>query len=231
LALAVCAGTMGIALKALVWANPPETVRREPPPAVQPEPDPRAQQRELELLEKQFLDVRRRMDELKPEAQAAPERMLALQQQQDRLTRLIEQRRASLQDSADAARRQAAQQETARQRLERVRAEATELARRIAELKASIARAQETLRVRAMPDPHLPQIVECVPGAIILQPQHTRIPLTDLQSKVFANAVTGRGARFLVGPDGIDSFLAARAIARAWGVPIGYEPVLPRSNP
>lgn len=226
---------MGIALKALASANPPEAVRREPPPAVQPGPDPRAeaiaQQRELELLEKQLLDLRRRMDELKPEAQAAPERILALQQQQDRLTRLIEQRRASLRDYADALRRQAAQQETARQRLERLRAEAAELERRIAELRASIARAQEALRARAMRDPHLPQIVECVPGAIILQPQHTRIPLTDLQSKVFANAVTGRGARFLVGPDGIDSFLAARAIARAWGVPIGYEPVLPRSNP
>ena len=102
--------------------------------------------------------------------------------------------------------------------------------RRIADLRASLARAQ-ALRARAAPNPQLPQIVECVPGAIILEPQHTRIPLTNLQSGTFASAVAGRGARFLVGPDGIDSFLAARAIARAQGVTIGYEPVLPRSNP
>jgi hypothetical protein len=235
LALAVCAGTVGIALKALAEINPPQTVRHELPPAARPEPDRRAeaaaQQRESEQLEKQLLEVRRTTDDLQPQAQAAPERIRALQRHQDQLKGLIDQRRAELRDYADALRRQTAQQETDRQRLERLRAEAAELERRIAELKASIARAQEALRARSVPDPHLPQIAECVPGAIILQPQHLRIPLADLPGNAFAHAVAGRGVRFLVKPDGIDSFVAARAVARALDVTIGYAPVLPGSKP
>jgi hypothetical protein len=75
------------------------------------------------------------------------------------------------------------------------------------------------------------QHVECVRGAVILEPQHTRIPVAELRNGGFVAAVTGRGASFLVRPDGIDSFMAARAIARAAGITVGYEPVLSGSKP
>ena len=104
LALAASTAAMGVALKALSLANPPQIVRREPPPPVPPGPDPRAdamaQQRELDLLEKQLLETRRHLHDLEMEAAAAPGQILALQQQQDQLMRQIEQRRASLRDRA-----------------------------------------------------------------------------------------------------------------------------------
>jgi predicted nucleic acid-binding Zn-ribbon protein len=236
LVLAECVSTMGFALlKVLSPALPQETLRHVPPPVARQEHDPHAemmaQQRELALLDKELRDARQRIQELEREAQPGPGRILALIRQQDQLTHLIEQGRASLREYEDAARRQAAQQEAARQRLEGLRAEAAELERRIAALQASVGQTQEARRTRAALEGRSAQNVECVRGAVILQPQHTRIPVAELRSGRFVTAVTGRGASFLVRPDGMDSFLAARAIARAAGVTIGYEPVLSGSKP
>jgi hypothetical protein len=236
LVLVACISTMGFALLDVVApALPRETRRRPPSPPARPERDPRAEmmaeQRELATLDKELRDARQHIQELEQEQQPGPERILALHQQQDQLTHLIEQRRVSLREYEDSARRLAEQQEAARQRLERLRAEAAELERRIAALKAGIAQAQEAQRARAVQERRSPQLVECVRGAVILQPQHTRIPIAELRGGAFVAAMTGRGANFLVTPDGIDSFVAARAIARAAGITLGYEPVLPRSNP
>ncbi|MGA3025354.1 MAG: hypothetical protein ABSF98_11325 [Bryobacteraceae bacterium] len=238
LVLAACVGTMGFALlRVLSPAFTQETLRHAPPPAVRPEPDPRAEmmarQRELASLDKELRDARQRIQVLEREVQPGPQHILVLNRQQDELTRLIEQRRASLRDYEEAARRQAAQQEAARQRIERLRAEAAELERRIAALKASVGQAQEARSARAAAETRSPQLVECVRGAVVLQPQHTRIPVAALRGGAFVSAVRGRGGvNFLVRPDGLDSFLAARAIARAAGVTtLGYEPVLSGSHP
>jgi len=241
LVLAVCFSTMGFALlKVLPPALPPETLRPVPPLVVHQDPDPRAektaQQAEMALLDKESGDAHQRFQDLEREAQSGPERILALNRQQDQLAHLIEQRRASLGESEDAARSQAAQQEAARQeaarqRIAGLRAEAAELERRIAALKANVGQAQEARRAEAELERRSPQIVECLGGAVILQPQNTRIPVAALRSGAFVTAVTGRGVLFLVRPDGIDSFLAAQAVARQAGVPIGYEPVLSGSNP
>jgi hypothetical protein len=236
LVLAACVSTMGFALlKVLSPALPQESLRQVPPPAARQELDPRAemtaQQPELALLDKELRDAHQRIQDLEREEQPGPERILGLNRQQNQLTRLIEQRRASLREDEDAARRQAAQQEAAGQRIEGLRAEAAELEGRIAALKASAGQAEEARRAGAQMERRSPQIVECLRGAVILQPQHTRVPVAALRSGAFVTAVTGRGVNFLVRPDGIDSFLAARAVAREAGVPIGYEPVLSGSNP
>ena len=236
LVLAACVATMGFALlRVLPPTLQPETLRHVPPPVARQEPDPQvemmAQQRELALLDKELDDARQSIQEIEREKQPGPERILALQRQQDQLTHLIEQRRASLREYEDAARRQAAQQEEARQRIERLRAEAAELERRIAALRASVGQAQEARRARAALESGSPQAVECVRGAVILRPQNTRIPVAELRSGRFVAAVTGSGVNFLVTPEGIDSFLAARAIARLAGLTVGYEPVLAGSKP
>lgn len=234
LVLALCVSTTGFALLKVVSPPLPQAALPQAPSAL-PKPDPEAailaQQREIESLDKELRDVQQRIQELDLQRQPRQARIKALIQQQDQLTRLIEQRRASLRESEDAARRQAAQAEAGRQRLEHLRAEAAELERRIAALKANVGQAQETQRARAALERRAPQIVECVRGAVILQPQHTQIPVGSLRDGAFVTAVTGRGASFLVRPDGIDSFQAARAIARTAGVAIGYEPVLPGGNP
>ena len=116
LVLAACVATMGFALlRVLPPTLQPETLRHVPPPVARQEPDPQvemmAQQRELALLDKELDDARQSIQEIEREKQPGPERILALQRQQDQLTHLIEQRRASLREYEDAARRQAAQQE------------------------------------------------------------------------------------------------------------------------
>jgi hypothetical protein len=236
LALAVCVSTMAFALlKVVPPALPQVTLRPVPPPVANQERDPRAemlaQQRELALLDQQLRGARQRVQDLERQAQPGPERRVALIRQQDQLTHLIEQRRASLREYEDAARRQAAQQEAARLRLERLRAEAAELERHIALLKGNVGQAQEVRRAQAAQERLSTQHVECVRGAVILEPQHTRIPVAELRNGGFVAAVTGRGASFLVRPDGIDSFMAARAIARGAGITVGYEPVLSGSKP
>jgi small-conductance mechanosensitive channel len=241
LVLAACFSGMGFALlKVLPPALPQETLRPVLPPVVHQEPDPRAemaaQKAELAVLDKELRDAHQRVQDLDREAQPVPGRILALNRQQDQLAHQIDQRRTSLRESEDAARRQAAQQEAARQeaarqRVEGLRAEAAELERRIAALKAGVGQAQEARRVGAELERRSPQIVECSRDVLILEPQNTRIPVAALRGGAFVTAVTGRGVLFLVRPDGIDSFLAARAVAREAGVPIGYEPVLSGSKP
>jgi hypothetical protein len=235
LVLAACVSTMGFALEKSLPPLPREATRHVTPPVVRPEPDPRAammaQQRELESLDKELRDTHQRIQELEWKERPGPQRIVALNQQQNQLTHLIEQRRAALRAAEDAARRQAEQQQAARQRLERLRAEAAELERQIAALNKNVGEAQEARRAQAALERRSPQLVECVQGAVILQPQHTQIPVADLRGGAFLAAMIGRGANFLVTPDGIDSFLAARAIARAAGITVGYEPILPRRNP
>ena len=232
LVLAACVSIMGLALLKILPSPLPETSLRRPPSAPHPESDPHAEmlarEREMAVLDTELHNARQRMQDLEREQLPARDRSLALNRQKDQLIHLIEQRRTSLHEYEDAHRREVAQQDAIRQRVERLRAEAAELERRIAALKANVGEARSA---RATLEKQKPQNVECVLGAVILQPQHLRIPLAELTSGAFVAAVAGRGVSFLVRPDGIDSFVAARAIARAAGVTVGYEPVLAGRNP
>jgi hypothetical protein len=73
-----------------------------------------------------------------------------------------------------------------------------------------------------------PQYVECVEGAVILQPQAQRITVAELEgrSPAFVAAVQAKGyAVLLVRPNGFASFKATRRVTEAVGAKLGHEPV------
>lgn len=73
----------------------------------------------------------------------------------------------------------------------------------------------------------IPQWVECVESAVILQPQGERITVAELEkeSSVFMRALDRGYLVFMIRPSGFDAFKVARALAAKKNVSIGYEPI------
>ena len=114
----------------------------------------------------------------------------------------------------------------------RLEARVAELERTEASLKddADEASTVDVSRIygRGAPGGKAPLWVECVSGAVILQPEGVRISEEELDdgSTRFENAAREKGyVMFLVRPSGFDAFRLARSAAEDAEVDVGYEPV------
>ncbi len=178
---------------------------------------------DFESIEKHLREVQARAQQLDENEQQAQTRIASLEQEQVQLTQAIEQRQSALRDGQSDLRRL----ENEQQRIRVLRAEAAALERRIAELQASIEAVRQRADTRHAEQPTTPQVVECVRGGIVLEPQETQIPIARLRSGVLASLARQRGVYFLVRPTGFESFIEARNIARGAGKVVGYEPTEP----
>jgi len=151
-------------------------------------------------------------------------RMAVLQDDERNLNRKLQQERASLREAEEASRRALADRAAAETHRAELENEAATLETRIAELRASIAEIEESLQQNADQKGTAPVIVECVRGSVILQPRQLRIPVDRLRDGPFAPAVRLKSVHFLVRPDGFESFLLARSVARGVGARIIAEP-------
>lgn len=73
-----------------------------------------------------------------------------------------------------------------------------------------------------------PTFVECVDGAVILQPRNVRISLNKIEKNNYtlASHLKAEGyVVFLVHSEGYEAFEKARSVAKRFGLLVGFEPV------
>jgi prefoldin subunit 5 len=217
--LLVCTAALVFALLSagLRAPAPARVVVTAPTPAPGPDLRIAALKQRIAATEQALADVDRARDRLQGPRQALDRRRVELE------TRIARLRSAIAQNEEAAARSAADKQDLADRRRELL-AEVARLEQRIAELKAAIAHAQSGMVARPAPEISGPQLVECRDYGILLEPQHVRIPAASMNDGTLVTAVRGRGAYFIVRPDGLRSFELARAIARLAGVPVTAEP-------
>ncbi len=199
--------------------KPHQAVAPRVPPAAAPVPVVA----DFKIIEEHLREAKARAQQLDENEQQAHIGIASLEQQELQLTQAIEQRQSAIRDAQVDLRRLKEEQ----QRIQALRTEAADLERRIAALRASIEAARQTANIGRAAEATTSQIVECVRGGIILEPQQTQIAFSALQGSVLASLARKRGVYFLVRPSGFESFIAARDIARSAGKVVGYEPVQP----
>jgi prefoldin subunit 5 len=151
-------------------------------------------------------------------------RIASLDQTRAEMLSAVDQRRSELAKAEDAARHSAEDQQKAAARRQELQQEAARLQDRIAELNASIGEAEQEAAASLAKAGKGPQLVECLRNAVVLRPQQVRIPLALVNNGTLAAAVRRRGAHFIVAPDGFDSFMLARGVARGTGTLVIAEP-------
>jgi predicted RNase H-like nuclease (RuvC/YqgF family) len=186
-----------------------------------------ALQKELEQLSAQIARTREASTERTQDPEGLRSRLLALQERSTELQSQIAAKEARLAElGGQLAGKEGAVKEaefhTADLRRQLEAADET-----IKDLKNAIEDKQKIDVTKLGGSMKNPQYVECLDGAIVLQPQGDRISIQAIKGSdsKFVAAVRRREVFFLVRPNGFESFDAALASAEKVGATVGYEPV------
>jgi len=225
----VCFAAAAVGLLSATVAREPRTVTAViapavPPPAIRTVTAALSPEQKAEQLRARLDAERRSAARAEQNLDEARAHVASLGARRTELLSAIDRRRADLAAAEDAARRAAAEKQTAAVRRQELQAESASLRARIAQLNTSIADAERQAHAQAAREVREPQLVECVKDAVILQPQQVRIPMAVLNNGTLATAIRRVGVHFVVRRDGFATFMVARGIARGVGTLVISEP-------
>jgi len=217
--LAVFSATIAPRKKAVIPPTVTVPLAAPEPSVVSPEVQAADLQRKISATESTATRLTLAADQVRA-------KIATLDQQKTELQKLVDQHRTALRQAEETQRQSIAEQKDAAARKQHLLAELADLQKRIAALTVSIADVQRSVQAQIAADNNKPQLVECTGEGLILQPQHVRIPTSQIAAGVLVSSTRSRGAYFLVRPDGFNSFVMARGIVRAAGALVIAEPRL-----